>query len=340
MKSCKVRSGFTLVELLVVIAIIGILIALLLPAVQAAREAARRSQCGNNMKQFGLALHNYSDSFKCFPSGWLNKPAGGNYNLWGWSALVLPYIEQGALHDQLDVGNVSLEDLALAYAATSGNPQDLLVLSQPVAAFRCPSDDGPETNNIRDQFPWAAGANTGRLATSNYVGVNDTWQTQRGVTGGPAEQRGLFREDSAFKFRDITDGTSNVLALGERRFFTRTDTGRLYSSAAAVVFGVRRRNHEGNRADQVGSGCPGINHAVDSSRAWARRGFSSKHPGGAQFTLADGSVRFISETIDFDADASSIESGTTCEDLATLWDVDTTWEQLIGIGDGAAVSSF
>jgi len=336
MKSCKVRSGFTLVELLVVIAIIGILIALLLPAVQAAREAARRSQCSNNLKQLGLALHNYHDSFKCFPSGWLNKPAGGNYNLWGWSALVLPYVEQAALHEQLDVGDVSLEDLATAYAATSGNPQNLLVLSQPVAAFRCPSDDGPESNAVRDQFPWSAGADTGRLATSNYVGANDSWETERGINAAPRSETGLFREDSSFGFRSIRDGSSNVIALGERKYYLRTDTGRDYNIGAAVLFGVRRRNAVNHRGDQVASGCPGINHNVDVSRAQSRQGFSSDHPGGAQFALADGSVRFISETIKFDAGAD----GTTCADDPLLRDVDTTWEQLIAIRDGAVISDF
>ena len=337
MKSCKVRSGFTLVELLVVIAIIGILIALLLPAVQAAREAARRSQCANNLKQLGLALHNYHDTFKCFPSGWLTKSYGGDdYNLWGWSALILPYVEQTALHDQIDVGDVSLE--VLAAALRSGNVVG--VLSQPVGGFRCPSCDGPASNANRDRFPWAAGANPGRLATSNYVGANDSFQTQRSVTGGPAAQRGLFRENSAFPFAAIKDGSSNVIALGERKYFTRTDTGRDYSSGAAVVFGVRCRNDQTHRADQVGCGCPGINHAVDGSRGRSRQGFSSNHPGGAEFALADGSVRFISETIEFDAGPN----GTTCEvnnvGDPLLYDVDTTWERLIGIKDGGTLGDF
>jgi hypothetical protein len=231
---------------------------------------------------------------------------------------------------------VSLEDLAAALLSGT----TVGVLSQPIGTFRCPSDDGPDQNTLRDQFPWSAGADTGQLATSNYVAANDTWRTERGRTGGPSQERGLFREDSEFKFSSIRDGSSNVIALGERKFFTRTNTGRDYSSGAAVLFGVRRRNAENHRADQVGSGCPGINHDVDASRGRSRQGFSSNHAGGAQFALGDGSVRFISDTIEFDAAGSGADPGTTCEDIATLRDVDTTWEFLIGIRDGSPVGSF
>jgi prepilin-type N-terminal cleavage/methylation domain-containing protein len=334
MKSGKGRFGFTLVELLVVIAIIGILIALLLPAVQAAREAARRSQCSNNLKQLALGLHNYHDTYKSFPSGWLNKPQGNNYNLWGWSALVLPFVEQVPLHDQLNVGNISLEDLAAALL----NGTSLGVMSEPVDTFRCPSDTGPETNTLRDQYPWSAGGGSGRPATSNYVASNDSWQTER--TGGPIQEHGLFREDSASKFRDILDGSTNVIVLGERKWRTMMDNGNIYTSGAANMFGIRRRNALTHRADQVGSGCPGINHNIDASNGRSRQGYSSEHPGGAQFALGDGSVRFIAETIDFDAASGGTDPGTTCEDVAGLRDVDTTWERLIGIQDGAPVGDF
>jgi len=339
MEPCKRRSGFTLVELLVVIAIIGILIALLLPAVQAAREAARRSQCTNNLKQLGLALHNYHDSHQCFPSGWLNKSyGGGNYNLWGWSALILPYVEQQPLHQQLRVGDPSLEDAATAASVASGSSQDMLVMGQAVAGFRCPSCEGPAQNLLRDRFPWAAGNNSGRLATNNYVAANDSFRTQRSITGGPGAQRGLFRENSSYSFASIRDGSSNVIALGERRYYTRTDTSRRYTTGAAIMHGVRRRNARNHRADQVAAGCTPINHKVDATRGWTRQGFSSNHPGGAVFTLGDGSVRFISETIELDS-GSGI-TGTACEDVAAFRDVDTTYEQLIGMSDGTPLDTF
>jgi len=345
MKSCRARSGFTLVELLVVIAIIGILIALLLPAVQAAREAARRSQCSNNLKQLGLGLHNYHDTYKSFPAGYIN--IAGNMNLWGWSAMILPYVEQGALYDEIKPNVNWLEDVADAYVTASGDPnlRDLLVLSQPISVFRCPSDEGPVQNVYRDRFPWANGANTGRIATSNYVAAVDTWriadnsnnrECSKGQYG--SQSIGMFRPNSGYRFRDIRDGSSNVIALGERRYRVTLDNGNLYTVGAATVFGIRRRNSEAHRADQLACGCVPINSNLNSAAGFKRHGFSSLHPGGSQFTLADGSVRFISETIEHDPAAD----GTTCSDVndLTRCDIDTTWEHLIGIRDGATISDF
>jgi prepilin-type N-terminal cleavage/methylation domain-containing protein len=335
MKHCNRKTGFTLVELLVVIAIIGILVALLLPAVQAAREAARRMSCNNNLKQVGLALHNYHDTYKTFPNGWLRVAGGGaannNMNLWGWSALILPFMEQESLHSQLGVGANRLEDLAAAAYAANGSNMGLL--SQPVASFRCPSDTGPDSNTNRDRFSWADDVNSGRPATSNYVGVNDSWRTDNGT--GPQAERGLFREPTSNSFRDIIDGTSNVIVVGERKWLTKMDNGNLYTSGAANLFGVRRRNDQTHRGDQVGCGCPGINFAVNANNGRSRQGFSSQHPGGALFTLGDGSVRFISETIDRGPLGPNDHS---CDDNATVRPVDSTWERIIAIADGQTVT--
>ncbi|MFV1968169.1 MAG: DUF1559 domain-containing protein, partial [Pirellulaceae bacterium] len=148
------RDGFTLVELLVVIAIIGILVSLLLPAVQAAREAARRMQCKNNVKQIGLAMHNYHDSYKTFPSGYITKtpcdavgfswPACilGEDGIYGWAALFLPFVEQAPLADLLAVGSVTL-DQSLANATTRQ------ALQTPLSSFQCPSSPGPVLNDYR-----------------------------------------------------------------------------------------------------------------------------------------------------------------------------------------------
>lgn len=153
MRATQRKQGFTLVELLVVIAIIGILVALLLPAVQAAREAARRMQCSNNLKQLGVALHNYHDTHKSMPPGFLPKRnANGaktnNVNLWAWGALVLPFMEQQALHDKLNVGNNHLELIS----STAGPGTLKEVMQQAIPSFRCPSDVGPPKNTNRQRL--------------------------------------------------------------------------------------------------------------------------------------------------------------------------------------------
>ena len=344
MKFSKARSGFTLVELLVVIAIIGILIALLLPAVQAAREAARRSQCSNNLKQLSLGLHNYHDTFKSFPPTLVRATSSSttwnNVNSWGWSALILPFVEQGALYDQIDPTRNQLD--LLAASLLSGT--SLGVLSQPVAAFRCPSDVGPAANSSRDRFPWGTAGNTGRPATSNYVASVDTWRINDSSTTYPicsagqnqSKSLGLFRDNIGLRMRDITDGTSNVIALGERRWLLKMDNGNIYTAGAANLFGVRRRNSAAQMADQGAGGCYGINLSLNAAGSSKQMGYSSEHPGGAQFGLADGSVRFIGETINHDTGTD----GTSCAEDATLCDVDTVWEHLIGYRDGATIGEY
>ena len=140
------RAGFTLVELLVVIAIIGILIALLLPAVQAAREAARRAQCTNNLKQFGLAVHNYHDTYGSFPMGWMiDTSHSGNPSGWGWQVYLMPFMEQGTLFDAMDPNQYSLYEVS-----NSLNPRnDCHILQTEIDSSRCPSDDTDSPNPNR-----------------------------------------------------------------------------------------------------------------------------------------------------------------------------------------------
>jgi len=175
----KMGRGFTLVELLVVIAIIGILVGLLLPAVQAAREAARRMSCSNNLKQIGLAFHNYADVHKSYPSGYFakipNNKTSSERSLWSWGAFLLPYVEQASLYDALQPGTILLE----THLATA---QGLTLLQTPISVYRCPSDIGPDLNNFDDAFTGdtnnyynrhvtSDGSDRIAIATSNYVMV-------------------------------------------------------------------------------------------------------------------------------------------------------------------------
>ncbi len=219
----RLKLGFTLVELLVVIAIIGILVGLLLPAVQAAREAARRMQCGNNLKQLGLALHNYESAHQKLPPGWifsqgLSYPGGtgstgtgtNGQGSWGWPAFILPFIEQKNLYDSLAVG----QDMRVALDDTVR----LATMQLKQATFRCPSDTAPDIN---DQRRLAGFAGTNRnIATSNYVGWNSgSWGWIDGDTAnGGSVRRGVMQPNKSTKFGEITDGLSNTIAIGERMY--------------------------------------------------------------------------------------------------------------------------
>ncbi|MEW4563194.1 DUF1559 domain-containing protein [Bremerella sp. JC770] len=309
------HAGFTLVELLVVIAIIGVLIALLLPAVQQAREAARRMSCSNNMKQLGIALHNYHDTFGSLPSGAIDvtgqSDGSGSANaLWGWNALLFPFMELGNLHDNLEVGRRKLSD-----AATDGTT--MAILATPVSAFRCPSDSGPELNteqykgvtNNSTESDTTAGSGWTPVATSNYIGNNNPCrQNSGGVDGGgafmirPYSALGTFWINSDVQFRDITDGTSNTIVFGERAWQLNNPLGGKFDAFAGNAFGMATKadaswqdKFRRSGAALMGNGYGGIN-MPNATRSFI--GYSSLHPGGAQFTLADGSVRFIPETID------------------------------------------
>lgn len=330
------RRAFTLVELLVVIAIIGILIALLLPAVQAAREAARRSQCSNNLKQLGLAMHNYHDTFKSFPSGYIagygaNCWAAGNQSSWGWGSLILSFVEQSALSDSLTPGAFRLSD-----ALTAGGPFDRVAFLQtPIAAFRCPSDQADETNEGGYGLPDSAGTIVAS-ATSNYMGNNTShkWHGggrlqgyevgQSGQWGGLTaanEPNGLFWRASDVKMRDIVDGTSNTICVGERAWEIAGTNSNSVRCNAGVVHGTYTSNEQLSIRTNLAAGSVGINYPSGE----CNYGFSSPHPGGIQVVLCDGSVRFISETIDHNW-------GTTA--------IDSTFEYLLARNDRQSVGEF
>jgi prepilin-type N-terminal cleavage/methylation domain-containing protein len=300
-KSSRRRSGFTLIELLVVIAIIAVLIALLLPAVQQAREAARRTQCKNNLKQLGLAMHNYHDAFNIFPMLHMMNPdwpgVGGSAPCWGWGAYLLPYVDQAPLYNTLNVGMVSLQQI-MDNAALRGQ-----VLT-PLTVFQCASDDSPGMNDNQDTNFSSSFFKTLRDSAgnrypqpkSNYV-MNQDFANEGtifGPNGEPAASKNDFFGTGALNsctlIRDYTDGTSNTIILGERSMRVK---GRL--QGASVVYGVWRTGF-GAGSTLGGTGNQRINEGLYGGTA---SGYCSTHVGGAHFCMGDGAVRFISENTHF-----------------------------------------
>jgi len=255
-------SGFTLVELLVVIAIIGVLIALLLPAVQQAREAARRMQCSNHLKQIALALHNHHDTFNRFPSGYNPDSNSG----WAWGTMLLPFIEQGAMYDQLAPDQNPLDP----------SDADVLALVQtPLAGYICPSDSGPVLNE--DTTPYGS---TQKLARSNYLGIMGSQTVDESTDKGT----GTMFQKSKIRFGDIIDGTTNTFLLGERDSVKHR----------GCLWAGTQKSWSSSRHSNILS-TQGVNEIINGTHINC---FSSQHPGGSQFGMADGSVRFVSETID------------------------------------------
>ena len=278
MRPHRMRRGFTLIELLVVIAIIGILVALLLPAVQQAREAARRTQCKNNLKQLGLALHNYHDTHSMLPPAWvgvdpqLSTAYVHGLNGWGWGAKVLPQLDQAPLYSRM---NFSQSVLA------SGN---LELRGTPLAVFRCPSDSGAQRFTIRsheDDSPLA------ELATGNYIGNFGTTEMHACEDlppGMSCQGNGVLFHNSSLRLGDVLDGLTQTFFVGERR--TVENLG-WFSTWAGFI-------PEGEEAAQriLGSADHTPNHPNNHFDD-----FGSNHVGGAHFLLGDGSVRFISASI-------------------------------------------
>jgi prepilin-type N-terminal cleavage/methylation domain-containing protein/prepilin-type processing-associated H-X9-DG protein len=338
------KPGFTLIELLVVISIIAVLIALLLPAVQSAREAARRIQCVNNMKQIGLALHNYHDVYGSFPPG-----PGGNNSL-NWRAMVMPFIEQGTVFNAVNFS----EDIQNVAA---GVPTFYTVYYAISSVWLCPSDghrDGanrPATDWARMASPDpngspgfpppdpATGVVTEVVPVSDYAGSfgdnfcigtltpgTNPWETNQTIPngaplppgvvrigwhgywgtseGGAGYLRGFFTYDTSsfgasnVSIATVSDGTSNTLLLGEVLPYQTNDssfwlvTGHMAGTTVPV-------NFNSNSIPATAPGCAlAWGTALWGCRwSYSSKGFKSEHPGGCNFTFADGSVHFLKQTI-------------------------------------------
>lgn len=354
----KGRRGFTLIELLVVIAIIGVLVALLLPAVQQAREAARRTQCKNNLKQIGLALHNYHDVTNLFPPGWVSRSyqvsATTELSIWSWGAFLLPYIDQTPLYNTLQPGSRSIDaNLALGGATAAA-------LTTPLQGFLCPSDagapalnnfDGPLGTGATQQTNFATynrhatnGTTNVPIATSNYVLVADVGDSiTPSVLEAPyGPPLGIGWNDSRVGIKDLSDGSSNQLVVGERAFKLKT----LYIGAGnALGFAPPTAgapyNGQQCRSCLAVVGIPywGLNQTVVNADHQSR-GFSSNHTGGVHFVLGDGSVRFISENIDHKPNSIGFPPATTGGGHAGPTFIDSLLERLMARNDGQASSDF
>lgn len=313
------RRGFTLIELLVVIAIIAILIALLLPAVQQAREAARRTQCKNNLKQLGLALHNYHDVHRVLPPAATDSSRfATDKSTWSWMVMIMPMIDQAPMFNQLKANS------PLSLLETMNTPVGGLLLTTPISEYLCPSDPGGEINTLRPLDP--AGLNL-EVGSTNYIGVMGVDKSS------PAD--GVFYFRSKVRFRDITDGLSNTFAVGERASNNISDP---HPTAAGTWPGATDFPCTGgNEAECTVAIYGNVSHAIQTGELlqtgvltaptamWA---FSSPHEGGVQFLMCDGAVRFVSE---------NIESRMTDPNDASTWGL----YQNLGVrNDGNVIGEF
>lgn len=287
------NRGFTLIELLVVIAIIAILIALLLPAVQQAREAARRTQCRNNLKNLGLAMHNYHDTHGVFPFGFDDRETF-------WHAMVLPQIEQTPLYGTLIWQEGGLGNW------NAGGPNEAAATS-PIAVFQCPSIGiaGRRDNESIEQRYVASY----RVCAGSDVYSDDASTIPPGVPAGAraleqVDLNGLFWGCSSVKLSQVTDGTSNTVMIGESYVDTFTKDGQQMDywtmgcpqSGGWVPGGLGGTEY----SEGLGSTGPRLNARLDPTQhgTLMEMAFGSWHIGGAHFGMADGSVRFVSENID------------------------------------------
>ena len=313
------RRAFTLVELLAVIAIIGVLVGLLLPAVQAARESARASACQNNLKQIGLALNNHHDARSFLPAGvrlppvgytasWVTKTTRTTAPGWGWAAMLLPYMERDDLYARLRISEgIELDQVADKVGVY-------------ISGFACPSDmTGPRIF----QHNWTFSSATANHGMTNYVAMGLTKSVELKDFSNRTKQEGegALAIDTKRRLKDITDGTSKTLAVSERVY----QLGTQLCHAASWPGSANANHHQDVSYDTLGT----ANFVVNEFGGNCRQAASSYHPGGAQMLFLDGSVRFISETIDTKPDSHP-----------TSIVIDSVYERLVDRNDGQLLGDY
>ncbi len=335
------KRGFTLVELLVVIAIIGVLVGLLLPAVQSAREAARRMQCSNNLKQLALAVHNYADAHRTTPYGSLNwVNANGRFGCnpeWPYLLhYLLPFMEQRQYHDLLPW--LDRRNTICPWTADGLRAFPPSIHNMSISAWLCPSDtqfggslpNGQSYGGLNGVKPASTGAAGPILAVSNYLGVFSGLNDGE-TTSEPAGRKGAFRMNTARRFAEFTDGTSNTIILVEYLQGYSTDgRGYIYTNRASSQYIHATNTPNSSNPENLlahfrwcGAGSPGnqprqnlpciADGNSDRNFASAR----SRHTGGVQVASGDGSVRFASNGIDL-----------------------ITWRNLHWLDDGAVIGDW
>ncbi len=313
----KKRCAFTLVELTVSLAVATLLAVNAVPPVMQAREASRRTVCKNQLKQYGLAMHNYHETFNSLPPGFVvrnwDSPTQQGF---GWNAMLLPYMDYARLYNEIPLNGGGLDEGAR-------NPDRKKLMMTPIGSFHCPSDPMPTLNAYRGGWPTSSySANAGalpfpRLATGTFT---DYWPGRLPATkilssrrgAAPVDRKlqrtnGLFAVNSSIKFAQIPDGTSNTLLMAERG----------PSSLSAIWWGVTAASHENDALTE----CSHLSRPNKSPTS-----FSSMHEGGLHILLSDGSVRFIKNEIESKATLNLEEGG--------------VWQKLASREDGKVIEPF
>ncbi|MGE4000254.1 MAG: DUF1559 domain-containing protein, partial [Planctomycetaceae bacterium] len=335
-------------------AIIAILIALLLPAVQAAREAARRTQCKNNLKQYGLALHNYHDVYRMFPFGTTNASlvaagtcsggtgAGTLSKGWTWTAPLLPFLELNNFYDNFNFAfHVRWTD------ATLGIENAEWTNNWPGPIGRCPSNDMPKFGNNQVHISYVASFGPFLMANGEHPNT----LSDNAIPNSPF--RGPFAVNSGTRIRDITDGTTNQILLGEVVFLPKWPNVQRWNKAAdggatnlvlnCNALETRKWGRSSIAPINSHIGKVGIVSSTHLSGDWHQSSFGSSHSGGSQFVMGDGSVRFISENIN----DANVTWGSALQIAAGYVDAKVagasalgTFDRLNAMSDGQVVGEF